>query len=410
MLRTARLVVCVAVVAALVGVSLGALAIRLLPEPGTTGLKPGVRAAAALPAIQPESGPARAAERSDDDVRMTPIPPKDETGTAALAGERRADGQPLRPSLASDGTLRLAVLVDPAYRARYADWQERIERRIADADRLLREGGGIRLALVGQPAPWTPAANSEGIRELLVAATAEAPEIEETTGARFVLCVASRPSRETLDDKQESLCGLSRMFSDCAVVVEFEDVPVVQEVHGVTIAHEIAHCFGCFHYPEPRDVMVPKLSSVVPDRFDAPNKQVLRLTRGVDLSAGERGVPEDVLVRVAEIARDNMAPGEHNSAADQISLRAYRALLEEEDYAEGVRLCRLVLKFEPGLAGTRVNLAYGLYRLGDMGSARVQLDTALTADPSLTALPSVRQLRHALRAPAGEDGGGSAGS
>jgi len=408
MLRAARVVVGVGVVAAAVGVSLGVLVARLMPD--ATGTSP--RLAPRTVSVvwpPPASDPAPEEALTEADLRMTLIPPSDETGAAALAGEKRPDGQPLQPSLTPDRALRVAVIVDPAFRARYPDWQGRVERRIADADRLLREGGGIHLALAGPPAPWAPAVGADGIKELLVAVTAEAPDIEEATGGRFVLCVASRPSRETLDDKQESLCGLSRMFTDCAVVVDFDDVRVVQPVHGVTIAHEIAHCFGCFHYTDPRDVMVPKLTGALPDRFDAPNKEVLRLMRGVDLSAGERGVPEDVLVRVAELARDNLPPGERNSAADQISLRAYRVLLEGANEVEGVRLCRLALKFDAGLAGTRVNLAYGLYRLGDLTSAKAQLDTALAADPSLAEIPSVRQLRRALRARLGGDGGGSAG-
>jgi tetratricopeptide (TPR) repeat protein len=165
---------------------------------------------------------------------------------------------------------------------------------------------------------------------------------------------------------------------------------------SVTIAHEIAHCFGCFHVESRSSIMVPKLGRRLPRSFDAANARVLQVCRNAVLARGEEGVSEEALMEVARLAHEFGVASEHNNAAYQLAQRAYRVMRDSEDLETGVRLSRVALSFEPQLASARANLAYALATQGRPAEAERELGIALRDNPELLTNSTVRDLSHQL--------------
>ncbi len=319
---------------------------------------------------------------------LQPLVPRDPEG--ALVFEPMVRPAVRRPTIEPDRGMRVVALCDPGFRRHHEDWRTVASERIRGAADILWDELQLDLVEAAPAEEWEPRAPASSIVDLLNGLGHEVAEAMEETGARFVLgmVLQDRP-------QPQNLCGLSRVLTDHCVVLETPASPMPGVFYHVTIAHEIAHCFGAFHSPEPDSIMVPKLVGEIPTRLDEANRQVLHLTREANLSEGERALSERTLVAMAEITRDNMVPGEHNGAADQIARRAYRAL-KRNDFDEGERLCRLALRYGPNLWDTHANLAYALLRQGEPQEARTALRAALEGDPSLWEQSNIRDLSDAL--------------
>lgn len=319
---------------------------------------------------------------------LQPLVPRDPEG--ALGFEPMARPAVRRPTIDADCGMRVVALCDPGFRRHHEDWRTVASERIRGAADILWDELQLDLVEAAPAEEWEPRAPASSIVDLLNGLGHEVAEVMEQTGARFVLGMVLQDHPQP-----QNLCGLSRVLTDHCVVLETPASPMPEVFHHVTIAHEIAHCFGAFHSPEPDSIMVPKLVGEIPTRLDDANRQVLQLTRGANLSEGERALSEGTLVEMAEITRNSMVPGEHNGAADQIARRAYRAL-KRNDFDEGERLCRLALRYAPNLWDTHANLAYALLRQGEPEEARSALRAALEGDPSLWEQSNIRELNDAL--------------
>jgi hypothetical protein len=330
--------------------------------------------------------------RSDDERRMTPLVPvesPDDLGwRAPPAGEATTDSP---ATIGPDGDVRVVVLVDQSLRQRLPDWASVVPRRLLDAGRLLRAAGGPGLVTAGEPLAWTPPRPWRNVRDFLDIVSAAAPRLLAERNAGLVLGLGFTPRPETDD-----LCGLSRPFTEAAVVLDVGFPPVPPGAQSVTIAHEVAHCFGCFHVQSAASVMVPKLGRRLPRAFDSANARVLQACANAVLSRGEEGVAEEALIEVARLTREFGVPSEHNNAAYQLAQRAYRVMRDSDDLDTGIRLCRVALSFEPQLASARANLAYALAMRGSSAEAERELGIALRDSPELLSNDTVRDLSHKL--------------
>lgn len=327
------------------------------------------------------------------DALLRPLKPRGAEG--ALAYEPMSRPVDRSPSISTDGGLRVVALCDPAFRYHHKDWRGVAASRLRGAADILWPEVRVDLVEAVPAQEWDPGSEASSIVGLLNGLSVVAGDALKTTGARFVVGMAYRERPDV-----NGLCGLSRVLTDHCVVLETSAVPEL--LHHVTIAHEVAHCFGAFHSAEPDSVMIPRLVREIPTHFDAANRRLLELTRSANLSEGELALSEDTLLEIAEITRASNAPGEHNGAADLLARRAYRAL-QRNAFSEGERLCRLALEYEPALSDTRANLAYALLRQGKREAAQTALREALAGDPELRQQPSIKELSDALQleAPAG---------
>jgi tetratricopeptide (TPR) repeat protein len=333
----------------------------------------------------PPSSPRRELE---PDQKLQPILPRDPEG--ALAYRPMEPPSVARPTIGPDGGMRVIALCEPGFRAHHEDWQAVASSRIEGAADILWNELGIDLVEAAPALEWEPPGDDDEIVGLLNGLGPYVPDILEETGARYLIGMAVSRSPDA-----KGLCGLSRVLTDHCVVLEVAGSRMPERFYQVTIAHEIGHCFGAFHSPEPDSIMIPRLLDSIPTRFDEANKRIIEMTRHIDLSAGEEAMDEDTLVEMAELTKRSMVPGDHNGAADQIARRAYRAL-KRKSFEEGERLCRLALKYGPNLWETHANLAYSLLRQGEREEARAALQTAIDGDPGLWEHPNIRELSDAL--------------
>ncbi len=379
-------------VSCLVGVLLGTALIALQgpqpsPEPATVTTSPAARPTP--PAARP-----LALARAVPDERMDPIPPP----SAHPSGPASAAlGLAAGPTVSADGTLRAIALVEPNFRAIHPEWQAVVERRFAVAAELLHAAAGIRLSLAAAPLAWEPSGNWSGLDGLLE--VLERDSVPSLRGGHATLAVGIAAQVGELSTG--TMCGIARDLRNTCIVLDLMGAAEPEALGQVTLAHEIAHCLGCFHVPAETSIMVPQVGGRVPDHFDDANREVLRLTRGFDVSMGERGLPEPTLRRIAELARAFGCPGSHNPGAAALEERSYRMMVEERDNSEAARLARAALEFEPGRLYARYNLAVALARLNQPHEAQRELERVIEDNPTFGYRLEVRRLREALSRGAG---------
>lgn len=324
---------------------------------------------------------------------MVPMVPAEGASQAARAAASPLAHSPaLRPT-ARRGPLLVVALVEGSFRAAEPAWESVIASRLAEAADLLRDAAGLELRAAGAPVAWVPGTPWSGLEDLLMAAARDAEPVLAATGADLAVGFARRPGPLASGD----YCGLAPVFENSCVVMDLGAEGIPEALYRSTIAHEIAHCFGCFHVDDPKSIMVHVPSESVPRAFDEANREVLWLTREMDPACGEESLSEAALVRIAELARDHASAGDVNTGAVGLSRRAYRVLLDE-DFTEGARLCQLALRYAPELARARYNLSYALYRLGRTEEARGELARTVADEPALSSEPQVRDLLAALGA------------
>ncbi len=389
--RRTGLIVLLSLLAAVVGAAGGAWMARRGEDaaPATT-----VEVASAR-----ESDPQRARPHEADEPRpamddyesgagrMAPLAPSDAPAAShkPLSESRRPSG---RPTLRPDGTLRVVALVEGSFAMSHPEWAALVRERIAAAGALLDQAAGIRVELAADPIEWQPSSAWTGIEELLETIDADCRPWLAEHDADLAIGFAAQLGPLSSGDR----CGLARVLRDTCVVLDLSTTAMTEDLCRVTVAHEIAHCFGCFHVDDPESIMVRQAGDRIPTRFDDANRRVLELTRGLDLSVGQEALPESVVVRIAELAQDYGHPGEANTGAGALEWRAYKA----EDLKERIRLCRLALKYDPLLGRTRVNLADALARTDHTDAARRELRRALADQPELWEAEPVRLLWGAL--------------
>lgn len=338
--------------------------------------------------------PSRRARPSDavPDERMTPIAPPSGHSAESMALAYGDGVLPGAPTVGRDGRLRAVAFVETNFRSLVPDWRAVVESRFAGAGDLLRTAAGIELSLAAEPFEWEPSRRWLGLEDLLGAIESDAAPRLHETGATLAVGISAQVG----DLSTGSMCGIARDLRNTCVVLDLMGVDDADGLGRVTLAHEIGHCFGCFHVPEETSIMVPRVGQSMPDHFDPANREVLALTKGYDISRGERDMPERVLRRIADLARQHGVEGEHNPGAEAFDQRAYRTLVESGDAGETARLARISLDYEPGRTYARYNLAVALGRLGKRYEARRELGRAMREDPALASKREAQRLQEAL--------------
>lgn len=326
----------------------------------------------------------------------------------------------LRPGDPPVRELGVRAVVDLAYQGHFPRWNDRIQQLVSAVSGHFEANFGIRLNLLGCET-WhrftLPGVNETPLIELFHVDPLHADLVIGFT-------VLQLPQRSAAVELASTAC-----FGQHVVFHESTDGQIAARA-ALVLLHELCHVFGAFHLNDRRSVMQPMINTV-PRQVSVTEatRQVIRLTRTVDLRQGVESLDDATVERIRQLHRahrhaaseddDPIVAGyayrvlvalqsgdtvrartlaEQTVARSPGSLRALMLLggtaLSVGDSAEAERRFRQAVRLKPQCADAHVGLGFALLLRGDVGGALQSAERAIRLSPSHE---GARGLRDACR-------------
>jgi hypothetical protein len=210
--------------------------------------------------------------------------------------------------------VKVMVVAGLEYRLYYQDWQDRARHIIDGASRHTEAQLGLKFVATEFRA-WeytggrSPKSPDETIEQLTRFKPGKCDLVVALTLVAF-------PGPEVGSE----IRGFTQYFSQYVVVPD-QWVAVGAQTR---LVHELCHVFGAFHEANPNSVMRPAYQGT-PRHFEFSNstREIIRLTKDLDLTRGVAGLAPEAARRIREIYRAEHHPREP-LAEDPVS-RAYEA-------------------------------------------------------------------------------------
>lgn len=197
--------------------------------------------------------------------------------------------------------LRVLAVAGLEYRLYYQDWQDRMRQIVAGASRHTEQHLKLKFT-VGECRAWdyqggrSPKNPDETIEQLLKVNPGKCDLVVAFTMVAF-------PGPEAGSE----IRGFTQHFSRYVVVPDQWVVAGAQ----TRLVHELCHVFGAFHEADPDSVMRPAYHGTPRQfEFSPVTREVIALTKGIDLTQGVASLSPETARRLREIYRAHHHPRE----------------------------------------------------------------------------------------------------
>jgi len=183
-------------------------------------------------------------------------------------------------SAASLRTLKVGIAVSKGYKNR-SDWKATFEKRLAYASKIFKNEFNIAFK---PKTYWNwPLQDETGGMDALYADLSN----RYALGKVDLVIGLSSISDEAIQEAGPNthILGRARPFFGFLVLRKPIN-PLFQIQQETVLLHEIGHLFGAVHTKVAKTIMSPVIDRQIPTQFDSVNREILKVTRGVDFRHG----------------------------------------------------------------------------------------------------------------------------
>jgi len=176
--------------------------------------------------------------------------------------------------------LRVTVAATKSFQA-LPDWKSNFERRVAYATRIFESEFKIKIKIRNYVG-WEPSSETAAIENLLEELRGAVP----SEGSDLVIGLAhfSEIPRDANMRDLHNL-GQARPFTG-HLVIRYPANKLYRVQEDTVLVHELGHVFGAIHTGDRNSIMAPVVERQIPSQFDAVNREIIKLTRGIDFQRG----------------------------------------------------------------------------------------------------------------------------
>ena len=165
------------------------------------------------------------------------------------------------------------------------EWKAKFEQRLAYASKIFENAFKLRF-VPSRYWNWDVRSGSQDSGFLLGDLMGRFPlnEVDMMIGLTRLT-----PSVKLKDIRDLDVLGRTQPFSGY-VVMRYPPANLFKIQEETVLIHELGHLFGAIHASGVQMIMSPIVRDQIPTAFDATNRQILQLTRGIDFRAGMRSL------------------------------------------------------------------------------------------------------------------------
>lgn len=185
--------------------------------------------------------------------------------------------------------LRVTVAVTKGFQS-LPDWKSNFERRVAYATRIFETEFKLKIKIRNYVG-WEPSSETASIENLLEELRGAVP----SEGSDLVIGLAhfsQIPDDANMRDLHN--LGQARPFTG-HLVIRYPANKLYRVQEDTVLVHELGHVFGAIHTGDRNGIMAPVVDRQLPSKFEAVNREIIKMTRTLDFQKGAESLPRPVL-------------------------------------------------------------------------------------------------------------------
>ncbi|MBZ0108344.1 MAG: tetratricopeptide repeat protein [Candidatus Scalindua rubra] len=267
--------------------------------------------------------------------------------------------------------VKVKAVADEEFR-KSPNWVEEIEESFKRSSAFYEEQFGIKFELK-QIGEWISDNNTKNIQKLL----RQLKDQVGKEGGDLVVGFTRQSTNMAECVFNRAALGVALPFNDYVLVRVNKNADFNYHVMALVLTHELGHVFGALHVDDSSSIMNPSLNDSSIFRFDDNNRELIKLTRFVDLDKGVMSINKEYLDRIVTIYKDSLKYDFENASRHLLIGSIYNDLgfIDEaiSAYKEALKLDR---KDPESL--TRLGMAYA--EKGLLDEAIAELSKAVRFD------------------------------
>lgn len=283
------------------------------------------------------------------------------SGSPAAYAQTRNAGPQMR-------NLTVGVAVTPSFQ-KIPAWKDTFKKRLKYASSILERECKIKLKEVIFWT-WDPDPSFD-TRQLLDDLMARHPLSSKNVDIMIGLSKLEEISG-SMNIRDLHVLGRTRPFSGYTLL-RYPNNPLFKVQEETVLIHELGHLFGAMHTDNAETIMAPYADRQIPTTFDAANRQILSMTRGMDFRKGTESLPVEV---IQQLLNSYNTMGQNSQSIDfYYALARFYLKLGQDDNA--LRTLEQLSAMEPEDGQIHYDLGTMYFKTGQMEKAQKELSTAV---------------------------------